>query len=217
MQKLFIYCCGGLGKELLEYCEEINKSSKAWASIGFIDDSKHLEKYNNIDIYSLEYVLENYILSDIEVVIASGEPRVREVLHNQLKKHHIKLATIISQKSQISKTTKLEEGSIIINSILTSNINIGKNVLINNRTIISHDVFIGNNSVISPGSNICGSVTIGDNCFIGAGTILKDEIKIGHNTIVGIGSLVISDLEKNSIYYGAPAKYISENNKERIF
>lgn len=53
-----------------------------------------------------------------------------------------------------------------------------------------------------------GRIKIGSNTFIGKGTILLPGVSIGSNCIVGSLSVVSSSVPDNTVYAGAPAKFI---------
>jgi len=53
-----------------------------------------------------------------------------------------------------------------------------------------------------------GRIKIGNNTFIGKGTVLLPGVSIGDNCIVGSMSVVSSSVPDNSVYAGAPAKFI---------
>jgi len=114
-----------------------------------------------------------------------------------------------------------------------SNIEIGKDTVINQNFIVSDDyknlLKIGDRVAISPNVTIiCSSspnnsilaknkeqlnkvitskkVVIKDDVWIGSGVIILPGVKIGKGTIVGAGSVVSKSLDSFSIYYGSPAK-----------
>ncbi|WP_292011091.1 DapH/DapD/GlmU-related protein [Chryseobacterium sp.] len=53
-----------------------------------------------------------------------------------------------------------------------------------------------------------GRIKIGNNTFIGKGAVLLPGVSIGNNCIVGSLSVVSSSVPDNTIYAGAPAKFI---------
>lgn len=53
-----------------------------------------------------------------------------------------------------------------------------------------------------------GRIRIGNNTFIGKGAVLLPGVSIGSNCIIGSLSVVSSSVPDNSIYAGAPAKFI---------
>ena len=218
MKKLYIYCCGGLGKEVLELAKEVNDINRRWDEISFIDDNKVSDIVNEAKVYNYYDVINDSTINDIEVIIATGEPQYRRKIYNRLKKNNIKLATLIHPNCRISKYNSIGEGSIISNgTILTTNIEIGKCVIININSTIGHDVKIKDFTTISPTCNISGSVNIGTCTYIGSGVSIRDEVTIGNNSIVGIGSVVTKDIPDNVIAYGNPAKVIKQNIEQIVF
>ncbi|MEN4759396.1 DapH/DapD/GlmU-related protein [Chryseobacterium sp. C39-AII1] len=53
-----------------------------------------------------------------------------------------------------------------------------------------------------------GRIKIGNNTFIGKGAVLLPGVSIGSNCIVGSMSVVSSSVPDNSVYAGAPARFI---------
>jgi len=76
------------------------------------------------------------------------------------------------------------------------------------------NVFIGKGSIISHGAIIHGS-TIGENVLVGMGAIVM-EVEVGDNAIIAAGSVVTSDVEKNCMVAGIPAKKIREINERDV-
>lgn len=218
MKRLFIYCCGGLGREVLELAREINDIYKKWNEICFIDDNKINNVVNDAKVYSYDNVVNNNSILDFEVIIASGEPQFRKKLYEKLKKNNIKIATLIHPNCRISKYNIIGEGCIIMNGVmLTTNITLENCIIVNLSSTIGHDVLIKNFCTISPNCNISGETRIGSCTYIGTGVSIRDEISIGKNAIIGIGSVVTKDIPDNVIAYGNPAKVIKPNIKQLVF
>lgn len=53
-----------------------------------------------------------------------------------------------------------------------------------------------------------GRIKIGNNSFIGKGSVILPGVEIGDNSIIGSLSIVSSSIPSNSVYAGAPAKFI---------
>ena len=85
---------------------------------------------------------------------------------------------------------------------------IGMGTIIQSNTILEH------HNVIGKCCNINSNVTTGGFTFIGnfstihISTTIINRINIGDNCVIGAGSLVLKDCDKNSLYYGLPAKKI---------
>lgn len=55
-----------------------------------------------------------------------------------------------------------------------------------------------------------GQVKIGKKCFIGARTIICNSVTIGDGAVVAAGSVVTKDIPSNTLWGGAPARFIKE-------
>ena len=98
------------------------------------------------------------------------------------------------------------------------NTDIGAFTYINaeNGVIISKDVQIGSHCSIYSVSTIdnkSGKVLLKNNCKIGSHSTVLPGITIGENSIVGAHSLVTSNIPKNVIAFGVPARVIREINE----
>ncbi|MGW7159263.1 serine acetyltransferase [Paenibacillus taichungensis] len=56
---------------------------------------------------------------------------------------------------------------------------------------------------------------IGDHCYIGPGAKIYGDIVIGNNVTIGANSVVNKSFPDNVVIAGAPARIISEKNKNR--
>ena len=68
-------------------------------------------------------------------------------------------------------------------------------------------------SSTGPGVTTGGNVELGKCSHLGIGSTVKHQILIGDNTIIGSQSMVLKNCNKDSIYYGIPAKKI-RNRKD---
>lgn len=218
MNNLFIYCCGGFGREVYELAEQINISQIKWDEISFIDDCYDKTLINNVKVYKYSDILSNHNKDDYEIIIATGEPKIREEIYLKLVKNGVRIATLIHPQIHISKNSVIEEGCIVCEgTILTTNYFIKKCSIINIHCTVGHDVKIGQFCTISPSCNVSGNVEIKDRTYIGSGCNVRDEVVIGNNSIVGIGSVVTKDLPDNVVAYGSPAVVKRQNLDKIIF
>ena len=99
-------------------------------------------------------------------------------------------------------------------SILGFSGRIGNNNILREKVFLGHDFEMGDHNFIGVGCNIGGESRIGNLTYIAMGVTITNSILIQDQTFVGIGSLILKDTEKNSMYYGQPAKRISDYGKE---
>lgn len=218
MKKLYIYCAGGFGKEVMDVARRYNANKKKWSSINFLDDSSLDKIKYDANIYKFENFLATGAMLSGEVVIANGEPAVREKLCNLLISNGATLATLVDTSSIVAETSVIEPGVVITPLCsISSDAILKKNSSVNTMSIVGHDVEVGENSVISSMVNIGGASKIGRNCYIGMGALIKESVVIGDNVIIGMGSVVYSDIPDDVIALGNPARPMRPNTNKKVF
>jgi len=214
MKILCIYGCGGMGREIADLAGRMDK----WEKIIFIDDNMKNRVVDEAPVLSLEEAIAQYDKSDIEFIVAVGEPSSRELLYKKLDENKLNYITLAYPDFVLSKFSSVNNGTIIhTGATITVNVHIGKGCLINKHVVIGHDVNIGDYTVISPNVTVGGNVEIGSNCYIGSGTTIRNGISIGENSIIGMGAVVLKDVEPNSVMVGNPAKFLRENVTKKVF
>lgn len=211
---LGIYGSGGLGREVLDIAKESNK----WNKIIFVDDFTTSNFVNETEVLNLNRLLELYPNFKISIIVAVGEPKIRQEIIEKISFYNIDFANIYSAGFRKPSFSKIGTGNFFhIGSLMITNLTIGNNCFFNKNCVIGHDTFIGNGIMISPGVTIGGCTVIGDYTFIGSGAIIRDHIIIGKNSIIGMGAVVINNVPDNSVVVGNPAKVIRSSNDDKVF
>ena len=109
----------------------------------------------------------------------------------------------------MDKNIKIGEGSFIgANSILTTNIKIGKHAILNRGNQIGHDTIIGDYFSAMPGAIISGNVRIYDCVYVGTNSSVKEKISIHSLSTIGMNGCVTKNIKQPGTYIGVPAKQI---------
>lgn len=206
-KEIIIYGAGGLGREVLTLINALPE----WQPIGFIDDNvpagtevKGLKVMGGLSVIQKMTSITN-------VILAVGSPLVKQRLEEQLLKHSVYFPKLIhpSVILQDSSSITVGAGSIITaGCILTTDIYIGKHVLINLNTTVGHDCTIEDYTSVMCGVNIAGSVNIGRSVFIGSGANILNQASLGESCTVGMGAVVLKDVLQHTTVAGVPAKEI---------
>lgn len=75
---------------------------------------------------------------------------------------------------------------------------------------ISDNVQIGSHCSLYSHSTIDnkkGSIKLGKNCKIGTHTTIMPNVTVGENSIIGAYSFVTTNIPKNQVWFGIPAKF----------
>jgi sugar O-acyltransferase (sialic acid O-acetyltransferase NeuD family) len=218
MKDLYIYCAGGFGKEVMDIARRLNLFKPQWLNIHFLDDNS-LESFKyGARVYKLDDLLHSGAMTRGEVVVANGEPVVREKLFNRLAANGVSMGLVVDVTTLIADTAILEPGVVVTPLCsISSDTRLKRNASVNTMSIVGHDVVIGENSVISSMVNIGGACKIGKNCYIGMGALIKESIVIGENVIIGMGSVVYNDIPNDVIAIGNPARPMRPNTDKKVF
>lgn len=192
MKKIAIIGSGGLGREVLGIIQSINRKVQTWDFIGFFDDNLSDELINGYPVLDKIAAL-NSLVEEIYVVIAIGNPRIKELIRNKITSSKVKFPTLIHPSVAIytEENVKLGQGVVIAaNSVLTVNISIADFVYINAASVIAHDTEIGKYSMIMPTVSISAGVKIGEKVYIGNGVKMDYSVVIEDNTIIKAGTIL---------------------------
>lgn len=206
-KKLFIIGAGGLGREIESWLEYIPENNRDWELEGYLDiNNKSLNMYpSDYKVISSE---KDYIFKkDSMVLIAISNPKKKEEIYNVIKKmNNIKIMTLIAPSATIGKFCVIGEGSIICpNVIITTNVQIGKAVLVNCGSQIGHDVSIGDFSTINANVDIAGKCMLGTHVLMGSNSVIIPGKKIYNDVTIGAGSVVIRNINRKKTLFGNPA------------
>ena len=147
--------------------------------------------------------------SEFALMVAVADPEERQKIVEKLPSN-TKYFTFIHPSCLIlGNDVIIEEGSFIgANSILTTNIKIGKHAILNRGNQIGHDSVIGNFFSAMPGAIVSGNVILGDRCYIGSNSSIKEKIQICDDVKIGSNGTVVGNINKKGTYVGVPAKKI---------
>ena len=216
---LGIYGSGGFGREVYDIALRVNQINKSWTKIIFIEDIGEAKiNINNVEMMSFEQMSNFYNIKNIEIIIAVGEPFLREKLFKKVLKNNYELTNLIDPSVIISPYCKMGKGIIVCSGcIIACNAQIDDNVCINVNTIVGHDIHISENCSISSNVNIGGASFIGKRTFIGIGAMIKQGLKIGKDSIISMSSVVFHNIKDSVIAVGNPARIVKNNIEKKVF
>lgn len=211
---LGIFGAGGLGREVKLIAEAINHDCQRWNDIVFIDDAQNRKE----DSLSFIDFAKKYIKLEIEIVIAIGEPFIRQKLIERVDSNHIKFASLIHPLVYIPDSTTIGLGTVInTGCFISCNTEIGNNVYVHPNSNIGHDCKIEDNVTISGLVNIAGGVHIKRNTYIGMSAIIRENTIVGSDCIIGMGSVIMKDFENGVVVMGNPGRIFSRNSENKVF
>lgn len=211
MKDIAIFGAGGFGREVLSIIKEINNKSCKWNFLGFFDDGRNVgDECDGYPILGGISVLNTWN-SQIDVVVAIGDPRIKKEIVSNIFNPLVNFPTIIHPTVCIGdeSTVAVGDGCIICAGChITVNVKIGKFVVLNLANTVGHDVVINDFSAFMPSCNISGEVYIGEGVYCGTGVKLINQVEVGSYSILGAGAVIIKNIPSNCTAVGVPAKPI---------
>ena len=221
MKKLIIVGASGFGRELLQWCKDIQKEEKKWDIMGFLDDNLLA-----LDGYDCDYkvigTIDEWCPSEDQVfALAIADPKTKETVVKKLEGRGAEFISVIHPDARVGEFNKLGKGLVLYpNARITVNVTIGDYVTVLDNTSIGHDAFIGDYTTISASCGINGHVQVGKYSYFGCNASTIPSIKIGDECHIGVGSMVVNNIKAGMHVFGNPAKRIalprtnSETNKQ---
>jgi sugar O-acyltransferase (sialic acid O-acetyltransferase NeuD family) len=203
---LFIYGAGGLGREIKAMINHLPQ----WELRGFYDDQKKIgSDCEGVPVLGGLDELRK-ITHTRFVVLAFGDPQLKLKLAADLETNScIQFPVLIHPTAVLLDvdTIRLGSGCVIsAGAALTTNIQLGKHVMINLNVTVGHDTLIGDGSSVMPGAHLSGMVKIGSGVLIGSGAVVLNKVTIEDGANVGAGAVVTKNVSSGTTVIGVPAR-----------
>ncbi|MDD2324442.1 MAG: acetyltransferase [Alphaproteobacteria bacterium] len=144
--------------------------------------------------------------------VAIAESKLRQKITETCLARGLRPLSLAASQTICYDDVEVGEGAILCaNTMLTSNIRIGKFFHANIYSYVEHDCVIGDYVTFAPAVRCNGNVHIGDHAYIGTGAILKQgsldkPLRIGEGAIIGMGAVVTKEVPAHTTVVGNPAR-----------
>lgn len=205
MKDIIIIGAGGFGKEILWLAKRLNRQI-----IGFLDDTPEKQNTKILGYPVIGKIDDFNKFGNAEFIIAIGSPRAREFIFNKMTlQYSPNFVTLIDPSAIIGENVNIGEGCLICaGAILTVDISIGHQVIINLNSTIGHDVIIEDFVTIAPNVSVSGNVILANKVELGTNATIREKVMIEQGAMVGMGSVITKTVEANKLIAGNPARAI---------
>ena len=147
------------------------------------------------------------VAADTDILVAVGEPSVREKLSAMVQARGRKLGIFISPAAFVAQDAQIAEGAMIYpNATVHSRVRLGRGVLVNSNSSIGHEAEIGAFANVGPGVSLGGRCRIGAGAHLGIGCSVLEGLTIAPKAVIGGGAVVVRNIESSGTYVGVPAR-----------
>ena len=210
MKDIAIFGAGGLGREIALLVQQINEASPTWNLLGFYDE-QHFSK----DIDGFPYLGSvkelNAVSAELFLIIGIGNCKFKRQVFEKIDNPNIRFPTLIHPSVQLRdfQFCNIGEGTVIAqNVVITTNVTVGKHVLVSPASTLAHDVEIADFCSLMFAVNMAGNVKLHKGVYIGTNATVIQLLEVGENSIVGAGAVGSRSLPANCTAAGLPARII---------
>lgn len=205
--QLYVYGASGFGREVEQLALQCGHRVAA-----FVDD--HADLYPD-GIHGKRVLSPADALDEADThafVIAIGNPQARRAVTERLLGYGLRLQTLIHSTVIRGENVQIGEGSIICaGCILTTDIHVGRGVILNLTCTVGHDCVLGDYVSAMPAVNISGGVEVGADTYFGTNACVRngkpdEPLVIGSGVTVGMGAVVVKPIADGVTVVGNPAK-----------
>lgn len=211
MKDLVLFGSGGFSREALQVALDANDSTPTWNVLGFLDDDVNLlgtEIHGYPVLGGADWLKGE---EGVHVSVAIGATPAKRRVAQRLEDIGAPFATLIHPRAWIGRRVSIGEGAILCAGVaVTTDIAIGRHVILNLNCTVGHDAVIQDYATLAPSVNVSGAVDVGEGCDLGTGSAIIQGVSIGAWTVLGAGAVLVKDLPANVTAVGAPAKSIKE-------
>ena len=203
--------------QLFRDISRANVSGDKWDIIGLLDDNPDTEGKirNGVRVLGNRQWLSRNHRDEYFYACCIGKPSIKKEVVEHLDTYGVQYATAIHPSVVISETSKVGEGTLITaGCIVTTNVRIGRHVIVNLMCTISHNTIVGDYCTINPGARVNGDIIIQNGVYIGTSAAILDKLTIGADAIIGGGALVHRNVLPGTTVAGVPAQVINSSRNK---
>ena len=212
-RRLAIFGAGGLGREVLVLLRQLNALSPIWDLVGFYDDQPPATDL----IHGLRYLGTaadlNATPEPLAVAVAVGSSASRAAVVARLTSPQLHFPTLIHPgvSTESFQHLQIGAGSIITQGcILTTDIRLGRHVLLNLGCTVGHDAVLDDFCSLMPHANVGGGAHLEAGVYLGTNATVLQQVRIGARTVLGAGAVAIRDLPAGCTAVGVPARVVAK-------
>ncbi|MBU3694729.1 MAG: hypothetical protein FGM40_07875 [Rhodocyclaceae bacterium] len=197
--KVIIACYGAFGRELLGWLRAYEPATEF---LGFIDDVHPQD--------CLGSIADHQPLPGVRYLVANGNGNNRLQIAGWLESRGARLGSLVSPVATLAAPIGEEQQVLLLGRASVSvNVQLGRQVLVQEMAIIGHDVCVGDGCTISSLAFVGGRATLGARVNVYPHVTVLPGVEVGEGATLGAGSVVTRRVEAGQTVFGVPAKVIA--------
>ncbi len=109
--------------------------------------------------------------------------------------------------SWVHDSVEVSDGTVVFAGVVIQpEVKLGRHVIVNTSVSVDHHCRIGDYAHLAPGAHLAGRVTLEEGVMLGVGAVVRPAIKLHAWSAVGAGGAVVSDVSRDQVVGGVPAR-----------
>jgi acetyltransferase EpsM len=196
---MYLYGASGHCKVVIDIIQSSNLNTIEY----IVDDNPIKDSLYSIPIIKTPNL--NFF-NDKSFIITIGNNKIRKAIVDGISTNFL---TAIHPNSILASNIHVGKGSVIMaGAILNADVSVGEHCIINSGAVVEHDCVISDFAHISPNASLAGNITIGEGSHVGIGAVIIQGVKIGKWVTIGAGAIILKDVPDYAVIVGNPGKII---------
>jgi sugar O-acyltransferase (sialic acid O-acetyltransferase NeuD family) len=197
-KQFVLAAAGGFGREVQAWLQTYSSENRV---LGFVDD-----------IVVADHVLgpidTHVVLQDAGYLVCLGNGADRTSVGERLAARGARLGTVVAPMGNYaSGVTEVPGGIFLGMCSISSNVSIGRFVLVQGFACVGHDVVLEEGVTVSSHAFIGGGAHIGRNATIHPHATILPRVRVGEGAVVGAGAVVVKDVpDRVTVFGGAQGR-----------
>jgi sugar O-acyltransferase (sialic acid O-acetyltransferase NeuD family) len=204
---LIIVGASGLGREGYGWGLARIEADREWVFDGFLDANPRALDGYPVPAPILGDPLDHVPRADRVYLCAVGDPGLRQHLTQVLESRGARFVSVIDPRAVIGPGCHVDDGCLICpGAILSTNVRLGRHVIVNMNTTIGHDARVEDCCTLSCHVDLTGGVRLGTGVLVGSHASVLPQLTVGDRAVVGAGSIVVRSVPPDTTVFGVPAR-----------